>query len=134
MNNNTIIDNKKKMFYKLLKRILTKDNDEPVKLYKKIGIPSFKCYVGIEKEKENIPMKKIANYDILDGNDWFNFCIENNKEQDLFSFPEQNIINEDIKIINNSFIIAIINPELTVDYQIPALNIYYINKNCWNKR
>ena len=134
MNNNTIIDNKKKMFYKLLKRILTKDNDEPVKLYKKIGIPSFKYYIGIEKEKENIPMKKIANYDILDGNDWFNFCIENNKEQDLFSFPEQNIINEDIKIINNSFIIAIINPELTVDYQIPALNIYYINKNCWNKR
>ena len=32
------------------------------------------------------------------------------------------------------FIIAIINPDLTVDYHIPALNIYYINKNCWIKR
>ena len=130
------INYKKNMFYKILKRILTKDNDEPVKIYKKIGIPSFKYYIGVEKEND-INVKKIADYDILDGNDWFNFCIENNNEDNLFSFPEQNINNEDnndIKIINNSFIIAIINPELTVDYQIPALNIYYINKNCWNKR
>ena len=130
------INYKKNMFYKILKRILTKDNDEPVKIYKKIGIPSFKYYIGVEKEND-INVNKIADYDILDGNDWFNFCIENNNENNLFSFPEQNINNEDnndIKIINNSFIIAIINPELTVDYQIPALNIYYINKNCWNKR
>ena len=130
------INYKKNMFYKILKRILTKDNDEPVKIYKKIGIPSFKCYIGVEKEND-INVNKIADYDILDGNDWFNFCIENNNEDNLFSFPEQNINNEDnndIKIINNSFIIAIINPEMTVDYQIPALNIYYINKNCWNKR
>ena len=130
------INYKKNMFYKILKRILTKDNDEPVKIYKKIGIPSFKYYIGVEKEND-INVNKIADYDILDGNDWFNFCIENNNEDNLFSFPEQNINNEDnndIKIINNSFIIAIINPELTVDYQIPALNIYYINKNCWNKR
>ena len=130
------INYKKNMFYKILKRILTKDNDEPVKIYKKIEIPSFKYYIGVEKEND-INVNKIADYDILDGNDWFNFCIENNNEDNLFSFPEQNINNEDnndIKIINNSFIIAIINPELTVDYQIPALNIYYINKNCWNKR
>ena len=130
------INYKKNMFYKILKRILTKDNDEPVKIYKKIGIPSFKYYIGVEKEND-INVNKIADYDILDGNDWFNFCIENNNEDNLFSFPEQNINNEDnndIKIINNSFIIAIINPEMTVDYQIPALNIYYINKNCWNKR
>jgi hypothetical protein len=131
---NDIINYKNKMFYKLLKRILTKDNDEPVKLYKKIVIPSFKYYVGIERDKENLTKNKIADYEILDGNDWFNFCIENNNPENLFSFPEENIINEDIKIINNSFIIAIINPELAVDYHIPALNIYYINKNCWIKR
>ena len=136
-NNMNDINYKKNTFYKLLKRILTKDNDAPVKLYEKIGIPSFKYYIGVEKENENITIKKIADYDILDGNDWFNFCIENNNEDNLFSFPGQNINienNDSIKIINNSFIIAIINPELTVDYQIPALNIYYINKNCWNKR
>ena len=135
-NNMSDINHNKKIFYKLLKRILTKDNDEPVKLYPKIAIPSFKYYTGVEKEKE-ISVKKIADYDLLDGNDWFNFCIENNNEENLFSFPEQNINienNDNIKIINNSFIIAIINPELTVDYQIPALNIYYINKNCWIKR
>ena len=129
---NNVIDYRSKMFYKLLKRILTKDNDEPVKLYKKIVIPSFKYYVGIDKD--NLTTNKIADYEILDGNDWFNFCIENNNPENLFSFPEENIINEDIKIINNSFIIAIINPELAVDYHIPALNIYYINKNCWIKR
>ena len=129
--NNNINTYKNKIFYKLLKRILTKDNDEPVKLYKKIGIPSFKYYIGMEKY--NLPENKIADYEVLDGNDWFNFCIENNNKELLFSLPEGQIINEDIKIINNSFIIAIINPELTVDYQIPALNIYYINKNCWNK-
>ena len=134
MNNNDNKDFKKKMFYKLLKRILTKDNDEPVKIYKKIAIPTFKYYVGLEKEEKNINVNKIADYDILDGNDWFNFCIENNNENNLFSIPEFNIINEDIKIMNNSFIIAIINPELTVDYMIPALNIYYINKICWIKR
>ena len=135
-NNMSDINQNKKIFCKLLKRILTKDNDEPVKLYPKIAIPSFKYYTGVEKEKE-ITMKKIADYDLLDGNDWFNFCIENNSEENLFSFPEENINienNDNIKIINNSFIIAIINPELTVDYQIPALNIYYINKNCWIKR
>ena len=134
MNTNNNKDYKKKMFYKLLKRILTKDNDEPVKLFKKIAIPTFKYYVGLEKEEKNINENKIADYDILDGNDWLNFCIENNNENNLFSIPEYNIINEDIKIINNSFIIAIINPELTVDYMIPALNIYYINKICWSKR
>ena len=132
VNNIINIEYRNKLFYKLLKRILTKDNDEPVKLYKKIGIPSFKSYIGLEKE--SLIMNKFADYEILDGNDWFNFCIENNSEDNLFSFPEENIINEDIKIINNSFIIAIINPELTVDYQIPALNIYYINKNTWIKR
>ena len=133
---NNIINNdfKSKLFYKLLKRILTKDNDAPVKIFKKIGIPSFNYYVGVEKEKGNLTNNKIADYEIMDGNDWFNFCIENNNQDNLFSFPEEKIINEDIKIINNSFIIAIINPELTVDYQIPALNIYYINKNCWIKR
>ena len=110
---------------------MTKDNDEPIKLYQKIGIPSFKYYIGMEKY--NLPENKIADYEILDGNDWFNFCIENNSQELIFSFSEDNIINEDIKIINNNFFIAIINPELTVDYQIPALNIYYINKNCWIK-
>ena len=128
------INYKKNMFYKILKRILTKDNDEPVKAYKKIGIPSFKYYNTFDNG--NINGNKIADFDILDGNDWFNFCIENNSDDNLFSFPVKNINkdNEDIKMIYRSFIIGIINPELTLDYQIPALNMFYINKNCWNKK
>ena len=70
----------------------------------------------------------------MDGDDWFDFCIENNSNECLFSFPEPKNINENVKIIENSFVMAILNPDLTVDYHIPALNIYYINKNCWIKR
>ena len=129
--NNTYKD---EIFNKLLKRILTKDNDEPAKLYKKIGIPSFR-YHPIFQNEERSSQNKLSDYDILDGDDWFDFCIENNNNECLFSFPEQKTINEEeIKIIENSFVIAIINPDLTVDYHIPALNIYYINKKCWIPR
>ena len=123
---------KNDLFNKLLKRILTKDNEEPVKYFKKIGIPSFRYHPALEKESTN--QYKIIDYEVLDGDDWFDFCIENNNNENLFSFPERNIINDDVKIIENNFVIAIINPDLTVDYHIPALNIYYINKNCWIKR
>ena len=123
---------KNDLFNKILKRILTKDNEEPVKYFKKIGIPSFRYHPNFKAENEI--QYKLTDYDILDGDDWFDFCIENNNNINLFSFPENKEINEDIKIIENSFAIAIINPDLTVDYHIPALNIYYINKNCWIKR
>ena len=131
--NNDINNNyKNDLFNKLLKRILTKDNEEPARYYTKIGIPSFRFHPMLEKENKN--QYKLTDYEILDGDDWFDFCIENNSNANLFSFPDKNIINEDTKIIENSFVIAIINPDLTVDYHIPALNIYYINKNCWIKR
>ncbi len=131
-NNNENEIYKNDLFNKLLKRILTKDNDEPAKYYKKIGIPSFRYHPPLEKE--NVNQYKISDYDILDGDDWFDFCIENNKNENLFSFPDKNIINENVKIIENSFVISIINPDLTVDYHIPALNIYYIDKKFWIKR
>ena len=124
---------KNDLFNKILKKILTKDSEEPAKLYKKIGIPSFRYHPTFQKE--NIEKYKFSDCEILDGDDWFDFCIENNKNDSLFSFPEQNNNNEnDTKIINNGFAIGIINPDLTVDYHIPALNIYYISKNCWIKR
>jgi hypothetical protein len=123
---------KNDLFNKLLKRILTKDNEEPAKYFKKIGVPSFRYHPTLEKENEN--QYKITDYEILDGDDWFDFCIENNNNENLFSFPEKNIINENVKMIDNSFVIAIINPDLTVDYHIPALNIYYISKKFWIKR
>ena len=129
--NNINKNYKNDLFNKILKRILTKDNEEPAKYYKKIGIPSFRYHPNFEIEKNEY---NLCDYDILDGDDWFDFCIENNNNANLFSFPEHNVVHEDVKIIENSFIVAIINPDLTVDYHIPALNIYYINKNCWIKR
>ena len=120
------------LFNKILKRILTKDNEDPAKYFRKIGVPSFRYHPPLEMENKN--QYKLTDYEILDGDDWFNFCIENNNNENLFSFPEHNIINNEVKIIENSFVISIINPDLTVDYHIPALNIYYINKNCWIKR
>ena len=133
MGNNDFNNNyKNELFNKILKRILTKDNEEPVKYFKKIGIPSFSYHPNFEGENKN--QYNLADYDILDGDDWFDFCIEHNNNANLFSFPENNEINEDVKIIENSFAIAIINPDLTVDFHIPALNIYYINKKFWIKR
>ena len=120
------------LFNKILKRILTKDNEEPAKYFRKIVVPSFRYHPPLEMENKN--QYKLTDYEILDGDDWFDFCIENNNNENLFSFPEHNIINNEVKIIENSFVISIINPDLTVDYHIPALNIYYINKNCWIKR
>ena len=103
--------------------------------------------VGINMEKKGfMPMERRLELikDVMRGesrvevktysNLTADFCIENNNNENLFSFPEKNIINENIKIIDNSFVIAIINPDLTVDYHIPALNIYYISKNFWIKR
>jgi hypothetical protein len=123
---------KNELINKILKKILTKDSEEPAKLYNKIGIPSFRYHPTFKKE--DINQYKFSDCEILDGDDWFDFCIENNNNENLFSFPEHNIINNEVKIIENSFVISIINPDLTVDYHIPALNIYYINKNCWIKR
>ena len=41
--------------------------------------------------------------------------------------------NNEIKIIKNNFVFAVLNPDLVLDYHLPALNIYYINKKNWIK-
>ena len=45
----------------------------------------------------------------------------------------KNTNNNEIKIIKNSFVIAVLNPDLVLDYHLPALNIYYISKKNWIK-
>ena len=35
---------------------------------------------------------------------------------------------KDIKIIKNNFVIAVLNPDLILDYHLPAMNIFYISK------
>ena len=128
------------LFNKVLKKILIKDNEEPIKSYNKICIPSFQ-YKKRNNEKENIEDKKNENlklieYELLDYNEEINFCIENLTNNEIkFSFPSFKKIedNKDFKIIKNDFIIAVINPDLVLDYHLPAMNIFYINKEHWIK-
>ena len=128
------------LFNKVLKKILIKDNEEPVKSYNKICIPSFQ-YKKRNNENENMQDKKDENlklieYELLDYNEEINFCIENLPNNEIkFSFPSFKKIEnaEDVKILKNDFIIAVINPDLVLDYHLPAMSIFYINKENWLK-
>ena len=122
---------KKNLFQKILKKILIKDNENTSKFYKKICIPSFK-YNKIHDNTAN--EIKLCNFDVIERNDEFEFCLEKIKKKEIkFSFPECKINEEEIKVINNDFIMAILINDLTLDYQIPAFNIFYVEKNCWIK-
>ena len=127
----------KLLFHKVLKKILIIDSNEPVKSYKKICIPSFIYNLkNIEKEIRNEDDKlKLMEYEVLDCNHIFQFCIEDLPFNDIkFSFPmNKNINNNELKIIKNSFVVAVLNPDLVLDYHLPALNIYYISKKNWIK-
>ena len=127
----------KLLFNKVLKKILIKDSEEPVKSYKKICIPSFTYNMkNIEKEISNEEDKlKLMEYEVLDSNQILNFCVEDLPFNDIkFSFPmNKNNNNNEIKIIKNNFVVAVLNPDLVLDYHLPALNIYYINKSNWIK-
>ncbi len=131
----------KLLFNKVLKKILVKDNEEPITSYSKICIPSF-SYKKLNTEKENFEENmndklKIIDYELLSYFEEINFCTENLPNNEIkFSFPlSKNIENYDnIKIIKNNFVIAIINPDLVLDYHLPAMNIFYISKNYWVKK
>ena len=130
----------KSFFNKILKKILIKDNEEPIKSYKNICVPSFHCKKR-NNEKENLEEKldkklKLIDYELFYYSDEIQFCLENLLNNEIkFSFPFSKKLegNEDVKIIKNNFIIAVINTDLILDYHIPAMNIYYIDKENWIK-
>ena len=141
-NNNKDENYIKLLFNKVLKKILTKDSEEPIKSYKKICIPSFiykKRNSDLENKNENedkYDELNLMNYDILDCSESFDFCIENLSYNNIkFSFPLNKNINDndEIKIIKNNFVVAILNPDLILDYHLPSLNIYYIPNDKWIK-
>ena len=73
---------------------------------------------------------------MLECNESFDFCIENIPNYNTkFSFPlnENYLENNEIKIIKNNFVVAILNSDLVLDYHLPSMNIYYINKEIWIK-
>ena len=130
----------KLLFSKVLNKILIKDNEEPVKSYKKICIPSF-IYKKRNSEKENKDEKgkdklKLIENEILDYSESLYFCIENLSHNDIkFSFPivENTNCANDMKVIKNNFIVAVINSDLVLDYHLPSMSIFYIRKDSWIK-
>ena len=128
------------IFNKVLRKILVKDNQEPIKSYNKICIPSFKLN-KINSEKDNLKDKmdgnlKLIDYELLNYIEEIDFCLEKSSNNDVkFSFPLIKNVEDinDIKIIKNSFVIAVINDDLVLDYCFPAMNIFYVNKNVWIK-
>ena len=135
--NNKVDENYiKLLFNKVLKKILKKDSEEPIKSYKKLAIPSFCYQKKIIEDKNEGDKLKIIDYELLDCNESFDFCIENIPNYNTkFSFPlDKSIIdNDEIKVIKNSFVIAVLNPDLILDYHLPSMNIYYIDKEYWVK-
>ena len=130
----------KLLFNKILKKILIKDSEQPIKSYKKICIPSF-TYKKRNNDKENKlenenDKLQLMKCDIWDFQESFDFCIENLSCKDIkYSFPLNKNINDDneIKIIKNNFVVAVLNPDLILDYHLPSMNIYYISKDKWIK-
>ena len=132
-------DDIKLLFNKVLKTIIIKDSREPIKSYKKICLPSFsykKRNDEDENKNDNTKILNLINYDILDYNESFDFCIENLSNNDIkFSFSlDKNLYeNDQVAIIKNNFIVAVINNDLILDHQIPSMSIYYIKKENWVK-
>ena len=135
--NNKIDENYiKLLFNKVLKKILVKDSEEPIKSYKKLAVPSFGYQKKISDDKNEEDKLKIIEYELLDCNESFDFCIENIPNYNTkFSFPlNKNIVdNDEIKVIKNNFVVAVLNPDLILDYHLPSMNIYYIDKEYWIK-
>ena len=137
-NNNCLNNNKiKSIFNKILKKILVKDSEEPIKSYKKIAIPTFKYENKITEDKNNNNFDLIKN-EVLSQEEKLEFCQENNINNDIkFSFEidlnKNGKENNDIKIIKNNFVLAVLNPDLVLDYHLPSMNIFYIDKSMWKK-
>ena len=129
-----------KIFNKVLKKILVKDSEEPIKSYKKMCIPSF---IYKNKNNKNEIKNKEDNNDLIKNEVLFEeenleFCCENGINNEIkYSFGidlnGNKDENMDIKIIRNNFILAVLNPDLVLDYHFPSMNIFYIDKSKWKK-
>ena len=63
------------------------------------------------------------------------FCLENNISNEIkYSFKlGYKDENGEIKVIKNNFVLAVLNPDLVLDYHLPSMNIFYIDKTIWKK-
>ena len=128
----------KNIFNKILKKILVKDSEEPIKSYKKIALPSFKFNRKSNEVNNDYNNFYVIKNEVLDEEENLEFCQENNINKDIkFSFGidlnKNGDENTDIKIIKNNFVLAVLNPDLVLDYHLPSMNIFYIDKSIWKK-
>ena len=136
--NNSLDENSiKNIFNKILKKILIKDSEEPIKSFKKIGIPSFMYKKENKGDNINDDLNIIKN-NVLMEEENLEFCCENNSNNDIkysFSMDLNEFLkdNDEIKIIKNNFVLAVLNPDLVLDYHLPSMNIFYIDKSNWKK-
>ncbi len=124
--------------YDEFQRVYMKMNNQPLKSMKRILIPSFKIE---NKNTYNKPSFlnaiQLSNdeetYEITHLNqiEKFEFSIEKNKDKSKLSFNDINIEND--IIINNNFLIVLINSDLLCDLQIPTISAFIVDKKKWEK-
>ena len=133
LENNNIFD--------IFQNIYSKINQQPQKIMSKIYLPSFKInnsiiynhplfLKGIKLYNEN-EKYYIESFNQIED---FIFGIENSKNNLTNSKIEFDNINEEKDIIvKNEFLIALINPDLLDDLQLPTISAFVVKKDFWEK-
>ncbi len=133
LENNNICD--------IFQNIYSKINQQPQKIMSKIYLPSFKInnpiistnpsfLKGIKLYNENEKFY-IESFNQIED---FIFGIENVKNNLTNSRIEFDSINEEKDlIVKNEFLIALINPDLLDDLQLPTISAFVVKKDFWEK-
>jgi hypothetical protein len=125
--------------YDEFQRVYMKMNNQPLKSMKRILIPSFKIEgKNIYKKPSFLNAIQLSNDDekyqitYLNQIEIFDFSIDKNiKDKSQLLFNDINIEND--IIIQNNFLLVLINTELLCDLQIPTISAFIVDKKKWEK-
>ena len=123
--------------YDEFQRVYMKMNNQPLKSMKRILIPSFKIEgKNIYKKPSFLNAIQLSNDDekyqitYLNQIEIFDFSIDKNiKDKSQLLFNDINIEND--IIIQNNFLLVLINTELLCDLQIPTISAFIVQKSFW---
>ena len=136
-----LIDSDENNICEIFQNIYSKINQQPKKIMKRMYLPVFK----INKSKVyNKPL--FLNGIKLSNNDGDYYIQNLNQIEDfIFGIEEKknNLINAKLNlqfiddnkdvVIKNEFLIALINPDLLCDLQIPTISTFIVKKDFWEK-
>ena len=136
-----LIDSDENNISEIFQNIYSKINQQPKKIMKRMYLPVFK----INKSKVyNKPL--FLNGIKLSNNDGDYYIQNLNQIEDfIFGIEEKknNLINAKLNlqfiddnkdvVIKNEFLIALINPDLLCDLQIPTISTFIVKKDFWEK-